>query len=454
MVNSIHPKRLLTIYQNVSLMEQEDIEQIKSLISESPYYYVPYLVLAKYYYLKQDAQFEDFIQKAAIRVDDRKALYKYINNQLEPKENPTIKDIIQMDSSFSEPIKEVEEQNLIQDIHNQVVEDKNVLINDLIPNETDVEIKVTPENLEIQEPEAIEEITTFEDSIEETIVLEHSLSEHQKEQPITDINEFLADFVSKEEQEQSEITLESIEFEEKIEVLDTPIISESIENEAEQDHVELPIDDILNKDIKQEYVEAEVEFTFSKSFTTDAELETEELDSNQTENTETVQAEIESLETNQPLEKQYNLEELLSLRKQPIYSLEQAVLEHQSIENEEVSSEKDFFAWLKHPQKINSEPKKEDKVPTYDEKVDLIDRFISINPQISRPKKEFFSAENMAKKSEVLELDLVTETLAKIYEESGNVNMAIKVYEKLILQNPSKKTYFANHIKKLKKESK
>lgn len=454
MVNTIHPKRLFTIYQNVSLMEQEDIEQIKSLISESPYYYVPYLVLAKYYYLKQDAQFEDFIQKAAIRVDDRKALYKYINNQLEPKENPTIKDIIQMDSSFSEPIKEVEEQNLIQDIHNQVVEDKNVLINDLIPNETEVETTVTPENLEIQEPEAIEEITTFEDSIEETIVLEHSLSEQQKEQPITDIYEFLADFVSKEEQEQYENTSESIEFEEKIEVLDTPIISESIENEAEQDLVELPIDDILNEDIKQEYVEAEVEFTFSKSFTTDAELETEELDSNQIENTETVQAEIESLETNQPLEKQYNLEELLSLRKQPIYSLEQAVLEHQSIENEEVSSEKDFFAWLKHPQKINSEPKKEDKVPTHDEKVDLIDRFISINPQISRPKKEFFSAENMAKKSEVLELDLVTETLAKIYEESGNINMAIKVYEKLILQNPSKKTYFANHIKKLKKESK
>ncbi|WP_109829646.1 tetratricopeptide repeat protein [Reichenbachiella versicolor] len=47
--------------------------------------------------------------------------------------------------------------------------------------------------------------------------------------------------------------------------------------------------------------------------------------------------------------------------------------------------------------------------------------------------------------------DLVTENLASILEEQENYEKAISMYDKLILKNPEKKTYFASQIEKLKK---
>ena len=54
----------------------------------------------------------------------------------------------------------------------------------------------------------------------------------------------------------------------------------------------------------------------------------------------------------------------------------------------------------------------------------------------------------------VFELDFVTETLAQLYHQQGDISLAIKAYEKLILQNPSKKAYFASLIENLEKEKK
>jgi len=92
---------------------------------------------------------------------------------------------------------------------------------------------------------------------------------------------------------------------------------------------------------------------------------------------------------------------------------------------------------------------------------DLISKFIKKEPQriasavekktfieINRPKHEFFSPENMAKMSLMDNEDLVTETLAKIYAQQGNVSKASKAYDKLSLKFPEKSDYFA----RLKKE--
>jgi tetratricopeptide (TPR) repeat protein len=60
----------------------------------------------------------------------------------------------------------------------------------------------------------------------------------------------------------------------------------------------------------------------------------------------------------------------------------------------------------------------------------------------------------MAKRSEILDLEFVSETLAEIYYQQGNFDFAIKAYEKLSLQNPSKQSFFADLIDKIKKERK
>lgn len=69
---------------------------------------------------------------------------------------------------------------------------------------------------------------------------------------------------------------------------------------------------------------------------------------------------------------------------------------------------------------------------------------------ISRPQTEFFSPENMAKMSLAENEDFVTETLAKIYAEQGNIKKAISAYKKLSLKFPEKSNYFARLIQELK----
>ena len=59
---------------------------------------------------------------------------------------------------------------------------------------------------------------------------------------------------------------------------------------------------------------------------------------------------------------------------------------------------------------------------------------------------------NMAKQSIVEDDDLVTETLAGIYEKQGFYTKAIKAYEKLSLKYPEKKLSFAARIENLRQQ--
>ena len=82
---------------------------------------------------------------------------------------------------------------------------------------------------------------------------------------------------------------------------------------------------------------------------------------------------------------------------------------------------------------------------------ELIDKFISEEPKISKPKAEFFNPVNMAKQSVIEDISFVSETLAKIYELQGNYSKALAAYENLRLKYPEKRLYFATQIKNLKK---
>jgi tetratricopeptide (TPR) repeat protein len=82
---------------------------------------------------------------------------------------------------------------------------------------------------------------------------------------------------------------------------------------------------------------------------------------------------------------------------------------------------------------------------------ELIDKFILENPSISRPKAEFYNPISVAQNSIIDQENIVSETLAKIYEKQGYFEKAISIYEKLCLKYPEKSRYFAAQIERVQK---
>ncbi len=80
---------------------------------------------------------------------------------------------------------------------------------------------------------------------------------------------------------------------------------------------------------------------------------------------------------------------------------------------------------------------------------EIINRFISINPTISRPKAEFYNPTAKSKESDTERDDLATETLAKIYSDQQLNEKAVDVYQRLIKRFPHKTEQYKAAIAEL-----
>ena len=80
---------------------------------------------------------------------------------------------------------------------------------------------------------------------------------------------------------------------------------------------------------------------------------------------------------------------------------------------------------------------------------ELIDKFLTENPSITRPKAEFYNPISVAQNSIIDQENIVSETLAKIYEKQGYFDKAISIYQKLGLKYPEKSRYFAAQIERI-----
>lgn len=113
-----------------------------------------------------------------------------------------------------------------------------------------------------------------------------------------------------------------------------------------------------------------------------------------------------------------------------------------AVEDFDESKEHSFSEWLHHFEDPKKKTEKEFSIAE-DKKSLLLP---------SQTKTNFYSPIEMAKLSVKEDDDLITETLAKIYAQQGNIEKAIKAYNKLSLKYPEKKVYFASQIRELEKE--
>ena len=126
-----------------------------------------------------------------------------------------------------------------------------------------------------------------------------------------------------------------------------------------------------------------------------------------------------------------------------------------TVEKRKINSRKSFLEWIEESKIDNFNTKlsiqQQERLKFRKKAEILIDEFIQNQPKI-KPKTEFYSPENMARKSIEDSEKIVTETLAKIYSKQGNIAKAKSIYNQLILRNPEKKSYFASLIRNLGQE--
>ncbi len=91
----------------------------------------------------------------------------------------------------------------------------------------------------------------------------------------------------------------------------------------------------------------------------------------------------------------------------------------------------------------------------FDEQKQIIDNFIQSNIGGIKPNKlvdaESEPQKDLSTESVRLSEDIASENLAIVFEKQGKKGKAIRIYDKLILKYPEKRTYFAVRIEELKR---
>jgi len=81
----------------------------------------------------------------------------------------------------------------------------------------------------------------------------------------------------------------------------------------------------------------------------------------------------------------------------------------------------------------------------------IVENFISKNPKIKKTTDANNNVNEDLTNSKKKIKNIITENMAIIYANQNKLNESIKIYKKLMIKFPKKRTYFAKEIRKIKK---
>jgi hypothetical protein len=498
-------KEFLKIIQQPTQLNNEQIFELEELIQRYPYFQTARVLYLKALKQQNSFRYNQSLKTTAIYTTDRSVLFDFITSEIfhnpiaEQEENEIIKEIELRDEIIIENINSQEDTTEVKDellefdlpkINPETEEstDSKTTLENTIAEENAAEFENFEKEIDahlasiLQDNKDIQEEKIIPDEIEETISLpiednlldtNSNIEDEENENLITSDNS--EDYIDKEEVDNNEA---DAEIDAEIDSIDKAFIYpdnftetpyeenehfQKLKREKPQfDKTDAPVDlntsDEIYKSILKNPLVFDDETTVenitdsqNKKGSFIFEIATDEI-------IESIDTAIEpsSEETNistfsndtilfEPVKDEIDIPEETTITETPVIDLDVEKPVHFNKNESHSFSEWMQLSSFKPIDRNVTPPLKNEK----EEKMALIDEFMTKKPKIKPSKEASFSVDF----EQVEESDgttVMTETLALVYIEQKKYDNAIKAYEILSLKFPEKSSFFADQIKMLK----